>query len=212
MHKHITLILLLVSLGIFLTGAVAAAPDVNVSVVDENGAPVAVTNPGSEVNITLNATTDEYLSDPAVLITLKPESGLEFKEDEAVMIYDGDTFTNDPEDPFFYWSDTFHAWIWWIGWLYGDQYPEEDAQLSVPATVSKLGEITVNASYMGWDLELDEPVLVAADSYTFLSAQSGPVAVPDGKTIPMQDTGAPLGVAALGLLSIIGGALYGKLR
>jgi len=34
----------------------------------------------------------------------------------------------------------------------------------------------------------------------------------NGKTLSMQNTGVPVALAALGLLSIIGGRLYGKLR
>jgi hypothetical protein len=211
MKKSITLFLLIISLGLVFAGSAAAAPEVTVEV-DQNGTPVNVTSPGEEVNLTANATTDEYLYNPAVLITLDPESGLTFNEDEAIMIYDGELFTNDPNDQFFYWDDYYQAWIWWVGWVYGDQYPGEDAQLFVPATVSALGKITVNADYMRVDEELNEPIVVATDSYTFLSVEPTPVNPVNGETIPMQNTGVPVALAALSLLSIIGGTLYGKLR
>lgn len=206
--RKLTIILLLISFSLVFAGAAAAAPEVDVSVVDENG-DVNVTSPGDEVNLTANATTDEYLYDPVVLVSVDPESGLQFKEDEAVMIYDGDTFTNDPEDPFFFWSDEYESWVWWVGWLWGDQLPGEDAQLFLPATVRATGEITVNAQYLKWDVE---PILLATDSYTFQSAEPGPVNPANGETVPMQDTGVPLAAAAIGLLSIIGGAVYGKFR
>lgn len=215
MRKQITLFLILISLSFVFAGAVMAAPEVDVSVVDGNGTPVNVTTPGSEVNLTANATTDEYLLYPAVLFTIDPENGLNFTEDEAVMIYDDEVFTNDPDNPFFYWDDYYQAWIWWLGWVYGDQFPGEDAYLFVPATVSALGEVTVNADYMQWDEELNEPVLVANDSYTFLSVNPvpvNPVNPINGATIPMQDTGAPVTLATLALLSVIGVTVYGKLR
>lgn len=205
--RKLTIIILLISLSLVFAGSVAAAPEVDVAVVDENGSPVNVTSPGNEVNVTANATTDEYLYDPAVMITLDPETSLEFNEAEAVMIFDGETFTNDPEAPFFFWSEYYQSWIWWIGWVWGDQYPGEVAQLIVPATVNATGEITVNADYFIWDEESNLPILIASDSYSFLSVQGA-----NGETVPMQDTGVPVGLAALGLLSIFGGALYGKLR
>lgn len=211
MRKLATLSLLLLSFSLVFVGAVAAAPEVDVEVDDENGNPVTETSPGDEVNVTTNATTDEYLNDPAVLITVDPESGLTFENDKAVMNFDGDVYQNDPNDPFFYWSDDYQAWIWWIGWLYGDQLAGEEASLSVPAKVSDVGKITVNADYMKWDEQLDEPVLVATDSFTFLSVEAEPVSV-SGQTVPMQDTGVPVAAAALGLISIIGGAVYGKFR
>lgn len=208
MHKLLTLFILLISLTLIFTGAAAAAPQVNVSVVDGNSTPVHVTSPGAKVNLTANASTDVYLNEPAVLITLNPRSGLTFNESGAVMIYDGEKFSNEPD--IFYWDDTFQAWIWYVGWLYGDQYPNEKAQLFVPATVTAAGNITVNADYMIWDGELDEPFLVANNSYTLVSDNSTPKV--NGTTVPMQDTGAPAALAALGFLAIIGGAVYGKLR
>lgn len=209
MRNLATVSLLILSFCLIFAGAVAAAPDVNVSVNDKNGNPVTVTNPGDEVNVTANATTDVDLNDPAVLITVDPNSGLTFKEDKAVMNFDGDQYLNDPEDPFFYWSDEYQAWVWWIGWVYGDQLAGELVQLSVPAVVSDVGEITVNADYMKWDEQLDLPVLVATDSFTFLSVAEP---VTSAQTVPMQDTGTPISAAALGLLSIVGGMVYGKLR
>ncbi|MDD1774469.1 MAG: hypothetical protein LUQ24_02930 [Methanobacterium sp.] len=206
MRKTVTMFILLVSFCIVFAGAVAAVPEVEVEVVEENSDPVTVTSPGDEVDITANATTDEYLDDPAVILTLDPESGLTVNDEEAVMIYDGGEYQNDPADPFFYWDDQY-GWVWWIGWVYGDQLPGEVAQLFVPATVSDIGEITVNAEYYQWPAEATDPILLDTDSYTFLS-----VAQVSGETVPMQDTGTPLAVAALGLISIVGGTVYGKLR
>lgn len=107
--------LLILSFSLIFAGAVAAAPEVNVSVNDDNGNPVTVTSPGDEVSVTANATTDVDLNNPAVLITVDPESGLAFEEDKAIMNFDGTLFQNDPEYPFFYWDNEYQAWIWWIG-------------------------------------------------------------------------------------------------
>jgi len=81
----------------------------------------------------------------------------------------------------------------------------------VPAMVTDVGPITVDAGL--WTLEGPFPeglVLLDTDSYTFLSVPCPPPV--SGATVPMQATGSPLAVAALGLLSIIGGAVYGKIR
>ncbi|MDD1775661.1 MAG: hypothetical protein LUQ24_09045 [Methanobacterium sp.] len=211
MRKLATLSLLLLSFSLVFIGAVAAAPEVDVEVDDENGDPVTVTSPGDEVNVTANATTDEYLEDPAVLISVDPDTGLTFDADKAVMNFDGDIYQNDPEDPFFFWSDDFQGWIWWIGWVYGDQLAGEVVQLSVPAIVSDVGDITVDADYMEWPEQSEFPIFLDSDSFTFLSVGTDPVSV-SGETVPMQDTGVPFAAAALGLLSIIGGTLYGKFR
>lgn len=205
----IALLLLIISFGLVFAGAVAAAPQVNVTLVDGSGAVVNKTSPGEVLNITANASTDQYLNDPALLITVNPKSGLKLNDTEAVMFYDGQTIKNDPLDPFFYWSDTYNAWIWWIGYVYGDQFPGELAQLFLPATVNDTGEITVNADYMQWDEELNEPILLATSSFTFQSVEA---AAAGTGTVPMQDTGVPVGLAALAMLSIVGGSVYGKLR
>lgn len=207
MRKQTALFILLISIGLVFAGAAFAAPQVDIKVVDNNGTPVNKTSPGEEVNITGNASTDEYLYNPAVLITVDPKSGLKINDKEAVMIYDGSVFTNDGEYPFFYWDESYNAWVWWIGYVYGNQFPGELAQLFVPATVNDEGEITVNANYMEWDDELDEPVLVASDIYTFQSVEKA-----QAGTVPMQNTGAQIGLVVLGFLSIVGGSIYGKFR
>jgi hypothetical protein len=190
-------------------GAVCAAAKVNVEVDDENGSPVNNTSPGDAVNVTANATTNDYLANPAVLITVDPKSGLTFKPEKTVMIYDGIKFQNDPANPFFYWDDSFDAWVWYVGWVYGDQYPDEAAQLIAPAIVSDTGKITVNEEYLNWPQSSDTPILIASDSYTFLSTE---VETTSGESVPMQDTGTPLAAAAIGILTISGGVIYGKLK
>jgi len=208
MRKTATVLLLIISFSLIFAGAVAATPEVEVQVDNESGDPVMVTNPGDNVTIEANATTDEDLEDPAVVITVDPESGLTIDDEDVVMIYDGELYENDPTDPFFYWDDEF-GWVWWIGYVYGDQLAGEDAQLYVSATVSDVGNITVLADYYQWPEESNLPILEATDDFTFLSTAAEPV---NGETVPMHNTGVPLAAAALGLMSIVGGTIYGKLR
>jgi len=208
MRKTATVLLLIISFSLIFAGAVAATPEVEVQVDNESGDPVTVTNPGDNVTIEANATTDEDLEDPAVVITVDPESGLTIDDEDAVMIYDGELYENDPTDPFFYWDDEF-GWVWWIGYVYGDQLAGEDAQLYVSATISDVGNITVLADYYQWPEESNLPILEATDDFTFLSTAAEPV---NGETVPMHNTGVPLAAAALGLMSIVGGTIYGKLR
>jgi len=93
--------------------------------------------------------------------------------------------------------------------VYGDQYPDEAAQLIAPAVVSDTGKIKVNAEYLNWPESSDTPILLDSDSFTFLSIAAETAS---GETVPMQNTGAPLATAALGILSIAGGVIYGKLK
>jgi hypothetical protein len=87
----------------------------------------------------------------------------------------------------------------------------DNARLIVPALVTDIGIITVDADFFeGYPIQQQEPILLDSDSYSFLSV---PCPTPvSGATVPMQATGSPLAIAALGLLSIIGGAVYGKLQ
>jgi hypothetical protein len=203
---------ILVSFGLLFAGAVSAQEPATVEVVvtDETGEPVDVTCVGDEVVLEANATSETILPDPAVIITVDPETGLEFDADNVVMLFNGIPYVNDPNDPFFYPSEMFPgSWVWWVGWV-DDMDPNDFAQLFVPALVTDIGEITVTGDLYIWPEQMEDPILLDSDSYTFLSV---PCPTPvSGATVPMQATGSPLALAALGLLSIIGGAVYGKLR
>ena len=210
MRKLATLFVLMITFSMVFAGAVSAQ-DVETEVLDENGDPVDIACPGEEVVVTADVATDTYLWNPDVEITVDPETGLEFVPEEAVMIFNGVIYENDPNDPFFYWSDTYQAWEWWIGWV--DSMDDNDyAQLFIPAIVTDIGPITVDASLWDQDPQTEEWFFLEEDSYTFLSVPCPPPCPVNGATVSMQATGSPLAVAALGLLSIIGGAVYGKIR
>jgi hypothetical protein len=216
MRKLATMFLLIVTLGMVFAGA-ASAQEVTTTVLDENGNPVDVTCPGDVVvvDVVANNTGDTNIDDPWVNLTVLKNSSLAVDPTTAVMTIDWgdgttDTYTNDVYDFFFWWEDG-QTWVWDIGAiedLAGYLAPGESAQLDVAALVKETGAITVTSEFYTYYPE-DEPILLDTDSYTFLSV---PCHHCHGATVPMQNTGAPLAALALGMLSIIGGAVYGKLR
>ncbi len=215
MRKLATMLVLMLTLGMVFSGAASAqepAGTVDVAVLDENGDSVEVACLGEEVVIEANATPDGEFIDPTIVsLNIDPDTGMELVPEDAVMFFNGVMFEND--DPifggFFAWNDVVEAWLWDIGFM----DPNDFAQLYVPAIVTDVGPITVDAGL--WTLDGPFPeglVLLDIDSYTFLSVPCPCPHPPCGATVPMQATGSPLALAALGLLSIIGGAVYGKLR
>lgn len=213
MRKLATILVLMITFSMVFAGAVSAQ-DVETVVLDENGDPVDIACPGEEVTVAADVTTETDLWGPIVEITVDPETGLEIDPTTAVMIYNGVTYTNEDGD-WFYWDDYLQSWNWLVAW-YQPGYttiPGDEAELFVSALVTDLGPINVDAVLLGIDNETMERIPLDEDNYEFLS-------VPcrhchghgHGETVPMQATGSPLAVAALGLFSIIGGALYGKLR
>lgn len=228
MRKTATILLLILAFGMTLTGAVTAQ-DVEVEVVDNNGEPVDVTSPGDEVTIEVDASAEDlYIPDPFVEINVDPESGLSINPATVTMIYiydDGssDTYINDPLDPFFYPSSINESWIWWIGWALDDNtmWPDEQAQLIIPALVTDTGKIAVNSAFYQWPIEYSDPILMDFDRYTFESVGPGPGPCPppepckpaaSAKTVPMKDTGTCIGIFALSICTIISGLFIGKLR
>ncbi len=216
MRKIATLFVLMITFSMVFAGAVSAA-EVDTVVLDENDDPVVVACPGDEVivdtYVEINET-DDPLIVPDVIIDVDPANGLLIDPDNAMMTTDGINwiFNDDPlEGGFFTWDAVAGVGVWTLGII---MTPDSAAELIIPAVVSATGPITVEAIFEGnvYDPETQEfiPVIVGVDTYTFLSVPCGPC--PHGQTVPMQATGSPLAVAALGLLSIIGGAVYGKLR
>jgi hypothetical protein len=208
----------MITLSMVFAGA-ASAQDVETVVLDENGDPVEVACPGEEVTIVVAAENDGDvdLLEPYVPVYVDPETGLEIDPTTAIMTYfweDGtnDTYDNDPLNPFFYWCDIHATWEWDVVWPVPDDsmWVGESALLTVGALVTDIGPITVTADLEIWPEQSEDPIILDSDSYTFLSV---PCPTPvSGETVPMKSTGSPLAIAALGLLSIIGGAVYGKLR
>ena len=203
MRKIAALFVLMMTFSMVFAGAVSAA-DVEVNVVEEDLTPVEVTCPGDTVIIAVDAdATEDIVIDGQVNITVEPETGLLVIPESAEMTYDGINWISnlDPILGGFFYEGPTGEWIWDVGTLV-----DEQALLFVGAIVTDVGPITVNANFT--DAYLQEEL--DFDSYTFLSVPCPPPC--HGATVPMQATGSPLAVAALGLLSIIGGAVYGKLR
>lgn len=214
MRKQAAFIVILLTFGLLFAGAVSAQEPatVDVAVTDDTGTPVDVVCKGDNVTLEVNASAnDEYVTSPDVEIIVSPDTGLVFDADNAVMFFNGIAYLNDPEDPFFYWSDTYQAWEWWIGWV-DDMYPDDEAQLFVPAKVTDTGKITVVGDFYTYDYQTEDWVLMTYGQYSFYSVPCHHCHPCHGATVPMQATGTPIALAALGLLGIIGGTLYGRLR
>jgi hypothetical protein len=211
MRKLATIFLFTISFSLVLAGAVSAAAEVDVQVVDENGAPVIEASPGDEVEVQVTAFPDQStIWVPRVDMTIVPEDGLEFAADDAIMIFNGVIYTNDDPGNEFFFADN-GGWIWKLTNF--DMYPGDLAQLYVPAIVTAIGEITVNTYFYGQYPTSEEQALLDSDSYTFLSVEpSDNTAITNAANVPMQNTGAPITAAILGLLAIIGGTVYSRLR
>ncbi len=214
MRKPAAIFLMAILLSLSLAGAVSAQ-EVTVEVFDENGDLVDQAPIGSEVEVVVTAENEEdiILEDPAVLVYVDPEMALLFNPDEAVADFNGDIFLNDPEDPFFYWDDFEESWVFWIGWYDEYMYPDDYAALFIPATVAQTGEITIWTEFFHWPEESEFPIFLSEAGYTFYGVECPPEPPePSAATVPMKKTGTPLAVAALGILSLIGGVAYSKLR
>jgi hypothetical protein len=209
MRKIATFFLLLITFATVFT-ATASAQEVETTVINEDGTLVDVTTPGDEVAIDVIASAeDSTIEEPAVILNIDPETGLELEPEDAMM-WDGIQYIqNDINDPFLYWDDEW-GWVWYIGYVFFDMTPGDETELIVPAIVTDVGPITVNADFYAWPITANIPILLDSDSYTFLSVSPGPQPV-NGATVPMQATGTPLAVVALGLLTVIGGTVYSKL-
>jgi hypothetical protein len=210
MRNQAILFILMVSVGMIFAGTASAALSVNVTVVQDNGTPVDVAQPGDDVGVmVVAATNNETLNHPAALIKTNPDDGLIYDVNNAMMSTDGINWikNNDPIK-FFGWSDQAESWVWAISQITGPMFPGDVVQLFIPATVIDTGEITTNVIFEGG---MDEEVTPAVNSFTFLSVAPAPPIAAAG-TVPMQDTGAPVAVAALGLLAVLGGTIYSRLR
>ncbi len=212
--KPTIIFLLIISIGLLFGGTASAALTVNVTVVNEDGTPITVTHPGTQGGIDVVASTNnESVNDPQALITTKPDDGLVYDTANASMTTDGiDWISN--SDPvlggFLTWSDQDGVWFWAISSITGPLGPENTVRLFIPVQVNDIGEITTDVIFEGGILDDDTNPEPGEDSYTFLSTSENASA--KTVTVPMQNTGAPLALAALGLLGILGGTIYSKRR
>jgi hypothetical protein len=216
-RKPATLFLIIVSIGMLFAGAVSAEDaSVDVIVTDQVGTSITVASPGDEVGVIVGVdSNDETLTSPWVEITLDPETGLQLKPEDATM-WDGtqliqNDMTNYPNNAFFFWDDIGQVWVWDIAYKYGNgnMPPDKSSGLIVKAVVGATGDINVNADLFEFD---QEPVFVDSDNYTVLSVGTDSGSTANAATVPMQNTGAPIAAAMLGILSIIGGTIYSRLK
>lgn len=209
MQKPVIIFVLMVTIGILFIGTASAALTVNVTVVDENGDPVVVANPSDAVGIDVVASTnDKTLRNPAALIKTNPDDGLTYDVANAMMTTDGIHWikNNNPTN-FLMWSDQAESFAWAISQVTGEMHPGDVVELFIPAIVSDTGNITTTVIFEGG---MNEEVTPAVDSYTFLSVD--PTRTVTAQKVPMQDTGVPVAAAALGLLAVLGGTIYNRLK
>ena len=214
--KLATIFLLITSIALLFGGTASAALTVNVTVVNNNGVPITVTHPGTEGGIDIVASThNESVKNPQALITTKPSKGLVYNIKNAMMIVNGgkSISNSDPKfGNFLMWSDQDEAWFWAISQVTGPLGPKNTVKLFIPVNVDSTGKITTNAIFEGGIL--DNGPTPAENSYTFISTSksnnNNSGAETSNDTIPMQNTGAPLVIGALGLLSVLGGTLYSR--
>ncbi|HSP87611.1 MAG TPA: hypothetical protein VLN45_05725, partial [Ignavibacteriaceae bacterium] len=83
-------------------------------------------------------------------------------------------------------------------------------RLFIPVQVNAIGEITTDVIFEGGILDDDTNPEPGEDSYTIMSTSENVSA--KTVTVPMQNTGAPLALAAIGLLGILGGTIYSRRR
>lgn len=225
MRKLASIFVILISFSLVFAGAVSAqeddsSPSVDVVVTDENGDPVDVASPGDNVTVGVTAKSGLNTANPAVVLYINPKTSLEFDQKNVVMFFGGKEYKNDPLDPYFSFegfdSNNQAVYVWDIGSVIGDFHPGQQAQLLAPAIVKETGMITVTTDFFERSTEIQDPRLLDSDNYTFQSVENeatnnGKVTV-NSETVPMQNTGVPLALAVLSLLSIIGGTIYSKIR
>lgn len=211
MRKLATNFLLMITFTMLFAGMVSAEdPSVQVGI-------VGVVTPGNTVGVDVAAeANDEQVVNPMVTIKINPETSLVLDEQNALMSVNSVNWVvnSDPvSGGFLSWDAANKVWLWHIG-QFGNLDPGDYAEIVIPALVTQTGQITVSADLMGFNSQSRQYDLLASAMYTYNPEDSGQGRHPPyaGATVPMQPTGFPLAVAALGLLSIIGGAVYGKLR
>lgn len=216
MIKHVTVFLVIAAIAIMFGGTASAALSVNVTV-DHNGQPVKVAHPGNHdvVNVVAK-TNNESIQNPQALIKTTPSKGLKYDVSKVTMsVNGGKAISNtDPKyGGFFLWSDQDGTWFWAISQITGPVGPNTTLKLIIPVVVNSTGRITTDAIFEG--SIMDNGPEPAENAYTFVSTtnnggNNNANINTDDNTIPMKNTGAPLALGALGIISLIGGTLYSR--
>jgi len=219
MRKAITLLLVMISMGLTFAGVAFAQEEstVNVTVNDTSGNPVVIANPGQDVNTDVIVKAgDEGLLQGFVQVIVDPSTGIQFDPDDAMMTTTDLGIWVSNSDPIFggflFFNSATQMWIWDIGSVDSFVDPGDTAELVIPGVVGATGDITVVTNLFNNEGTRDDPSfeLESTDSFTFLSVE--PVVNNTTTTVPMQDTGLPVALAMMGLLAVLGGTAYGKLR
>ncbi len=218
MRKAISILMVMAILSVVFAGAVGAQ-NVEVVVIDEYGELVETACVGEEVEVSVVAENDGETAIGNALVTLTedPEGALDYSPEDAIAFFNEEGFDNDVNNQFFFFDLDLGAWVFWIGWN-GPMNTGDIVALFAPAIVTTTGDITVDAVLWDWagypeDPDDAGPMLLDADSYTFTGIIC-PIDIDDVEaiTVPMEVTGTPLAGLILGLLTILGGAIYGKFR
>ncbi len=218
MRKAISILMAMAILSVVFAGAVAAQ-NVNVVVLDEYDELVETACVGEKVGVLVETENDgeDRIGNALVTLSDDPEGALEYSPEDAIALFNEEVFENDVDDPFFFFDLDLAAWVFWIGWN-GPMNPGDFAGIYAPAIVTTTGDITVDAILWDWagypdNPDPEGPIFLDADSYTFTGIIC-PIDIVDieAVTVPMEVTGTPLAGLILGILTILGGAIYGKFR
>jgi hypothetical protein len=210
MRKLATNILLIIITTMLLLGMVSAVdPSVQVGIVGD-------ITPGNTVGVDVVAeANDEQVVNPMVTIKINPQSSLVLDSQNAMMGINSANWVvnSDPvSGGFLTWDAANNMWLWHMG-QFGNLDPGDYAEIVIPSLVTQSGPISVSADLMGFNSQSRQYDLIATGIFTYNPDDSGGRHPPvNGETVPMKTTGSPLAVAALGLLSIIGGAVYSRNR
>lgn len=209
--------------GLILPSTVSAETNINVAL--ENTSTDQVVNQayeGDKLTLEVQLQTTDNLHDPYVLVFVDPRTGLQINP-AKVNVYDTATnhyYFNDLQNPFFYLHND--IWIWEIYSMKGDLVPGDRLLLLAPdTTVTDTGKITAYADLIlapdTWptvssNTSIISTVAQQSDDRSIDESQDVNRQINDDTTVPMQNTGIPAALAAFGLLSIIGGTLYSRLK
>ena len=168
--------LLIFSLGIILSGAVAATDgnnddnqaDINITVSDENYDPADVVCNNTKITTEISASTSEYIKDPYTVVNVDPSFCIDYDPYHTQM-WDGNSWiTNNPNsDPFFYKYDG--NWIWNMGF---EMSPGDEFMLIAPGTVEYCGPIEVTGDFYGTPKGENNPAVTADSSPGYLLASN----------------------------------------